>query len=72
MKVTAPNDLQGRMISAARRARTASAALLAMTHCVEDIRLNPQAVQGIGDVLEELADELDAIELAYVHEGGAR
>ena len=71
MKVTAPNDLQGRLIRAARRARTASVSLLTMTHCVEDFRLEPAAVQGVGDMLEELADELDAIEQAYV-QGGAR
>jgi hypothetical protein len=65
MKVDTPNDLQGRLIRCQERAKMIGFALEAIGH--SDLQdPDRDALEGFGAAALELADELRAIEEAYV------
>jgi hypothetical protein len=71
MKVEAPRDLQGRLLRCQNRAQMIHEALEAFAH--SDMRRpSSEALDALGDCAEELADEIAAIEAAYVGEDTAR
>ena len=77
MKVTAPKDLQGRIIQCTNRARLITDAIEMYAGYDGGGRTpSEESLKGLATITEELGDELAAIERAYVDEanatGGAR
>lgn len=71
MKVEAPDDLPGRMVCTQQRAKMISDSLQAIARSeLQDP--NRDTLYALGAAAAELADELAAIEDAYVFKGGAR
>jgi hypothetical protein len=68
MKVTAPTDLYGRLVSCRKRARLISHVLTASFQENEPNRPPEVALEALGDIADELADELQALETAYIRE----
>lgn len=65
MKTDAPNDLQGRMIACQQRATMIGKALEAFASSDRDDP-DPDALEALGAVALELAEEIGAIEAACV------
>jgi hypothetical protein len=75
MNVTAPSDLQGRLIHAEQRARMIAESLQVFGQASRDLGPpSADALWAFGATAEEIADELRAINDAYGAEdsGGAR
>ena len=66
MKVTYPDNLQGRITACTHRARLLSDALSAFGD--PEHEPSADALYALGDIADELADKLEAIERAYVTE----
>lgn len=67
MKVDQPTDLHGRLITTTMRAKMIGHALLAIGHS-DFIAPDRDSLSALGEVAEELSDELEAITVAYLDE----
>jgi hypothetical protein len=73
MKVAYPKDLEGRLIRCNHRARLIAEALEAFTIegralDAKHASVSPQALSALGDIADELGDEIAAIDQAYCNE----
>jgi hypothetical protein len=71
LKVTAPNDLEGRLLACVERS-TLIAETLENFSCTDAITPSTESYHALSLIAEELSDEIEAVRDAYVTESNTR